>query len=111
MPKSKCEKCGRMTEKRVRVLDRSAYWCGCGNSGLRYNDPRFIAKPKRGRPPTERGAYNHLPGRKFGRVSDADWQEIRDACELSGLSLVAWALPMLLKKARRERLKQNRETD
>lgn len=62
-------------------------------------------KPARGRPPTERGAYNALPGRKFGRVSDADWQEIRDACELSGLSLVEWALPMMLAKARREKSK------
>jgi hypothetical protein len=44
-----------------------------------------------------------MPGRKFGRVADADWQEIRDACELSGLSLVQWALPMLLKKARRDK--------
>lgn len=60
---------------------------------------------KRGRPPTERGAYNALPGRKFGRVSDADWQEIRDACELSGLSLVQWALPLLLSKSRREKSK------
>jgi hypothetical protein len=59
-------------------------------------------KPKRGRPPTERGAYNALPGRKFGRVSDADWKEIRDAVDASGLSLVQWALPMMLKKARRE---------
>lgn len=61
------------------------------------------AKKKRGRPPTSRGAYNALQGRKFGRVSDADWKEIRDACELSGLSLVEWALPVLLRKARRER--------
>jgi hypothetical protein len=60
-------------------------------------------KPRRGRPPTERGKGNYLPGRKFGRVSDADWQEIRDACELSGLSLVQWALPMMLNKAKRER--------
>lgn len=66
---------------------------------------RMDAKKKRGRPSTERGAYNALPGRKFGRVSDADWQEIRDACELSGLSLVAWALPMMLAKARREKSK------
>lgn len=63
---------------------------------------RMDANKKRGRPPTSRGAYNALPGRKFGRVSDSDWQEIRDACELSGLSLVQWALPMMLKKARRE---------
>ena len=61
-------------------------------------------KPKRGRPPV-RGGNNPLPGREFGRVSDADWQEIRDACERSGLSLVAWALPMMLKKARREKSK------
>lgn len=61
-------------------------------------------KPKRGRPPV-RGGNNPHPGRKFGRVSDADWQEIRDACERSGLSLVAWALPMMLKKARREKSK------
>lgn len=65
-----------------------------------------VVKPQRGRPPTERGAYNALPGRKFGRVSDADWQEIRDACEMSGLSLVEWALPMMLSRARRE--KKNR---
>jgi len=62
-------------------------------------------KPKSGRPPTERGAYNALPGHKFGRVSNADWQEIRDACELSGLSLVQWALPMMLVKARLEKSK------
>ena len=37
--------------------------------------------------------------------SASDWQEIRDACELSGLSLVAWALPMMLSKARREKSK------
>jgi hypothetical protein len=66
---------------------------------------RMDAKKKRGRPPTERGAYNELPGRKFGRVSDADWQEIREACKLAGLSLVDWALPILQEKARREKAK------
>ena len=60
---------------------------------------RMDAKKKRGRPPV-RGGNNPLPGRKFGRVSDADWQEIRAAVDASGLSLVAWALPMMLKKAR-----------
>jgi len=66
--------------------------------------PVDTPQPKRGRPPV-RGGNNPLPGRKFGRVSDADWQEIRNACELSGLSLVQWALPMMLKKARREKSK------
>ena len=59
-------------------------------------------KTNRGRPPTERGAYNPNDARQFGRVSDADWQEIKDAIEAAGLSLVAWALPTLLRKARRE---------
>lgn len=71
---------------------------------------RMDAKKKRGRPPV-RGGNNPLPGRKFGRVSDADWQEIRDACELSGLSLVAWALPMMLAKARREKSKRTTKAD
>lgn len=58
--------------------------------------------PKRGRPPTERGAYNHNPARQFGRISDADWQELKAAAEAAGLSMVKWALPDLLRKARRE---------
>jgi hypothetical protein len=36
---------------------------------------------KRGRPPTSRGVYNPHPGRKFGRVSDAEWSEIRAAVD------------------------------
>ena len=92
MATTNCELCGRV----IPAAESSTggflkTYCGCDR------------QPKRGRPPTERGAYNELPGRKFGRVSDADWQEIRDACELSGLSLVAWALPMMLAKARREK--------
>lgn len=59
-------------------------------------------KPKVGRPATERGAYNPNPARQFGRISDEDWNELQKACEASGLSMVAWALPTLLKKARRE---------
>ena len=60
-------------------------------------------KPKRGRPATERGAYNPNPARQLGRVSDEEWSEIKDACESAGQSLVEWALPTLLKKARREK--------
>ena len=95
MQKEYCESC--------RLALREWEWSGRGF--CKVCEDRMDAKKKRGRPPTARGAYNELPGRKFGRVSDADWQEIRDACELSGLSLVQWALPMMLKKARREKSK------
>jgi len=61
-----------------------------------------LAKSKRGRPATERGAYNPNPARQFGRISDDDWSELKAACEAAGQSLVAWGLPALLKKARRE---------
>ena len=67
-------------------------------------------KRSRGRPPTERGAYNPNLARQLGRVSNADWAEIKAAHEAAGLSLVAWAVPTLLAKARREakRLQTNR---
>ena len=65
-----------------------------------------MKKPKRGRPATNRGAYNPNPARQLGRVSDEEWNEIKAACEAAGLSLVAWALPTLLKKARREMRKR-----
>lgn len=63
----------------------------------------MLDKKKRGRPPTSRGAYNPLPARQLGRVSDSEWNEIKAAAEAAGLSVVAWALPTLLKKARREK--------
>lgn len=75
---------------------------GCGNKIIDGETNKDI-REKRGRPPTFRGKGNYLPGRKFGRVDDATWQEIRDAVNASGLSLVAWALPMMLAKARREK--------
>lgn len=59
-------------------------------------------KPQRGRPATERGAYNPNPARQFGRISDEDWNELKTACDAAGQSMVEWALPSLLKKARRE---------
>ena len=65
-----------------------------------------MKKLKRGRPATERGAYNPNPARQLGRVSDADWDALRAACEAAEMSLVAWALPTLLAKARREAKKR-----
>jgi hypothetical protein len=59
-------------------------------------------KPQRGRPATERGPYNPNPARQFGRISDDDWSELKEAADAAGQSMVEWALPALLKKARRE---------
>lgn len=58
--------------------------------------------PHRGRPATERGAYNPNPARQFGRISDEDWSELKAAADAAGQSMVEWALPSLLRKARRE---------
>lgn len=54
-----------------------------------------------GRTPTERGAYNPLPPRQIGRVSDEHWAEIKDAAKRDGKTLTAWAIEILLKAARR----------
>ena len=62
-------------------------------------------KLKRGRPSTSRGAYNPLPARQFGRISDSHWSELKKAADAAGLSMVEWALPTLLNKAKRERSK------
>jgi hypothetical protein len=64
--------------------------------------------PQRGRPATERGAYNPNPARQFGRISDDDWNELKAAADAAGLSMVEWALPTLLKKARREAKKDQK---
>lgn len=60
-------------------------------------------KPKRGRPPTSRGAYCPHPVRSIGRLSDGEWAEIKAAQVASGLKVGQWAWPVLLAKARRER--------
>lgn len=64
-------------------------------------------KPKRGRPPTSRGAGNWLPPRQLGRVSDEDWALIRQACEVSGEGLIVWGLPLLLPEAKKRIQKNN----
>jgi hypothetical protein len=59
-------------------------------------------EPKRGRPPTERGAYNPHPARQLGRVSDEDWETLKNAAERSGKTFTQWAVALLLKAARRK---------
>lgn len=57
---------------------------------------------KRGRPATERGAYNPNPARQLGRVSDSDWQTLKEAAEARGKTFTEWALEILLKAAKRQ---------
>lgn len=61
---------------------------------------------KRGRPATERGAYNPHPPRQLGRVSDEDWGLLKEAAEASGTTFTDWAVPSLLKLAAREKKKR-----
>lgn len=75
---------------------------GCCENSRNAKKGRDLIMKKIGRPTTERGAYNPNPARQFGRVSDEDWEVIKAACEAAEMSLVAWGLPSLLKKARRE---------
>lgn len=61
-----------------------------------------MKKPKRGRPATERGAYNPNPARQLGRVSDEDWETLKAAAEKRGEKFTQWALAVLLRAAKRE---------
>ena len=64
---------------------------------------------KRGRPATERGAYNPNPARQFGRISDDDWDKLRAAADAAGQSMVSWAVPTLLAKAKREASRRTKQ--
>jgi hypothetical protein len=55
---------------------------------------------KRGRPPTERGAYNPNPARQLGRVGDAEWKTLQEAARKAGLPFTRWAVPILLAAAK-----------
>ena len=59
--------------------------------------------PKRGRPPTDRGAYNPHPARQLGRVADDDWQELKAAADKAGVSFTAWAVAVLMRAAKRQK--------
>ncbi len=61
-----------------------------------------MSKAKRGRPATERGAYNPNPARQLGRVSDEDWELLKAAAEKRGESFTSWALAVLKRAAKRE---------
>lgn len=62
-----------------------------------------MTKTKRGRPATERGAYNPHPARPLGRVSDEDWKTLKDAATASQMTFTQWAIGVLLKAAKSKR--------
>lgn len=59
-------------------------------------------KPKIGRPPTERGAYNPHPVMQLGRVPVEQQGELREAAQKAGKTFTRWALDILLRAARRK---------
>jgi len=71
--------------------------------------PPFLIGRNMARPKKQASEKYETPARQFGRVSESDWSEIKAACEAAGLSLVAWALPAMLAKARKERRKASEE--
>lgn len=54
--------------------------------------------PKRGRPPIDRDWH---PQRQLGRVSDDEWNKLKQAAEQSGKTFTKWALDILLRAARK----------
>jgi len=66
-----------------------------------------MTEPKRGRPATERGAYNPHPARQLGRVSDEDWETLKNAAERSGKTFTQWAVSILIGAAKKQKSKTN----
>lgn len=54
----------------------------------------------RGRPP-EGGK---TPPRQLGRVSEDDWQQLQDAAKASRKTFTEWAVAILLRAAKRQRV-------
>ena len=57
--------------------------------------------PKIGRPPKRAADKYRTPARQLGRISADDWAELQAAAQAAGQTFLAWALPALLGKARR----------
>jgi hypothetical protein len=89
----KCKECG--AELTVQTS------AGSGYSAVVFMSR--LPQQKRGRPEKPEGEKYKTPARQLGRVPDAEWNEIQEAVAAAGISLVAWAVPALLKKARREK--------
>lgn len=60
---------------------------------------------KRGRPKT-----GETKRRSLGRVEDEPWKEIQDGAKLTGYNFTQWAVPLLLKEARKL-IKRKKKSD
>jgi hypothetical protein len=58
-------------------------------------------KRKVGRPPTERGPYEWLPPRQLGRMSDRDWNTLKEAARRQGMAFSHWAQMVLMREAKK----------
>lgn len=54
-----------------------------------------------GRPTKPKREKYKTPQRQFGRIGSEDWQTIQDATAHSGIPFTRWALPVVLREARR----------
>lgn len=62
-----------------------------------------MKKRPAGRPAKPESEKYRTTQRQFGRVDDAEWQELKHAAKSSGESFTQWALRILLRAARRKR--------
>jgi len=56
-----------------------------------------------GRPAKKPSEKYKTTQRQFGRVTDDQWQELKDAAARSGKPFTQWALEILLRAAKRSR--------
>ena len=77
---------------------------GCSlTTAYRWKSQANLKTPtkKGGRPVEPRGAYNPDPPRQLGRVSDEEWEMLREAASIENKTFTRWALDILLPKAKK----------
>lgn len=62
----------------------------------------FCVAKKTGRPPKDPKEKYKTPARQLGRVADEEWDVLKAAAQKAGLSFTEWAVPLLLKAAKKE---------
>lgn len=71
--------------------------------------PRSTRKPKSTHRKPGPAPTGKTPARMLGRISDADWQEMRLAAESAGQKFTQWAKKILLENARKQA--KNRDSE
>lgn len=56
---------------------------------------------KVGRPAGPRGAYNPVPARQLGRVTDEEWDDLKLAAKAKAMPFSHWALTILNREAKK----------